>query len=356
VVETNYLHVRLAALDAAGNQIGPASDHVSVQYPMYPRIELESCEVEWLWGEIPRRRIHFTIRLQERFPSTLITSDNVPTTFIIQGSSSQVSPSLEGRSIAVDNISLTEADGTNVTLLGTWYDLPAYFKLIDRWERDARYTFTLEQASSVVTTGSSVRQLCQFTELQLNITCIPGLSPHWQICWGRMLDGDRPPIGSLPGEEPCVIPNLFAVCEESGLESIYRLFTQPLTGRRVSSRDGDQDVQVRFEFSEEITDPRGFRNFLYRSSGHSDNITMMETIADSSRTYKFRMTGFHAIMQDTETLDRYQGERNMLPGRLVFDPPRLEMYFQCDRSYWIEEEARFVEDIETVEYLLAIEE
>jgi hypothetical protein len=351
---TDLLHVRLVPLDAAGNQIGPASDHVSVHYVDYPEIELESCEVEWLWGETPRRHIHFTIRLQGRFPSTLIYPVNAPTTFIIKGSSSQVSPSPEGLSIAVENIILTEADGTNVTLLGTWYELPAYFKVIDQWEDDARYTFTLEQSSSVVATGSSVSQLFQFTELQLNIDCIPGLNPYWQICKGRLLDDDRPPIGSLPGEE-CVSTRLSVMCEESGLEPIYQLFTQPLTGRRVSSRDGDQEVQVRFEFTEEITDPQGFRNFLYRSSGLY-NITMVESIADSSRTYEFRMTGFHAIMQDTETLDWYKGESNMLPGRLVFDPPRLEMYFQSDRSYWIEEEARFVEDIETVEYLLAIEE
>jgi len=349
---SEYLYVRLAPLDAAGNQIEPASDHVSVHCVEYPGIELESCEVEWLWGETPRRRIHFTIGLRGRFPSTLIYGmvNDAPATLIISGGIS-LRPS-SSYLPQIDNISLTEEDGTLVTTLGTWYGLPSYFKVIDRWCEGTRYSFTLEQCSTL---GAVTRTLFDFTDLQLLVECIPGLRDNWRICAGTMRDGDRPPIGDEGIDEVCERPLLSAIWEGSALEPIFRLFTQPLTGRRVSTRDGEHDVQVSFEFPEVIPDARTFRSFLLRNLA-AQKFTMVETISGSSRTYEFRLSGFHAVMYFPEFPgERYGGDTSIKPGRLIFDPPLLEMHFQCDRSYWDSAEGRFVEDIETVDYYLSTE-
>jgi hypothetical protein len=346
---SDYLYVRLAPLDAAGDQIAPASDHVSVHCVAYPTIALGSCSVEWLWGENPRRRIHFTIQLRTRFPSTLIfgTVDDAPATLIISGGTLNLT--VRSWNPILENVSLAEADGTPVTTLATWYGVSSYFKVIDQWCEGNCYSFTLEQSNPRAPFTSS---LLAFTELRLYVECIPGLRPTWPICAGRLLDGDRPPIGAAE-EGVCEPTMLSAQWEESGLGPIFRLFILPLTGRRVSSRDGAQVVQVRFEFPVVIADAEAFRNFLLRNTAFV-SFTMVETIDGSSRTYEFRLSGFHAEMYFPEFPgERYGGATRSEAGRLVYDPPHLEMHFQCDRSHWISEEGRWVEDIETVDYYLS---
>ncbi len=68
---SDVYYLRLVPLDAEGNQIEPASDHVTVDCVDYPLIELAQCSVEHEWGESPLRRIYFSIRMVGEFPSLI---------------------------------------------------------------------------------------------------------------------------------------------------------------------------------------------------------------------------------------------------------------------------------------------
>jgi hypothetical protein len=318
LLSPDFYYLRLAPLDAAGNQIGPASDHVSVVLVEYPGIEQNQFVVQWFWGENPFRRIYLSIYLRGAFPSLypLFESVNAPTTFIIWTGTG----SATGMPDIVDTSSL-EANGTPISLKGTWFGKDAYFMPLDRWVSDAVYGFYVDQTCT---------SLLNLTNINFGFHCIPGLSPAWRICRGRMPDDNRPPIGSV-GSEPCESPALgidIVAGYEGGLLPIYHLFTRRLSGRRVSSRDGEQPVTVRFDFSEAVPTVREFRAFLFRHGPHptGTRITMLETRDGTERSYDFRWHDFYTEIMDIEDQGR-GGATPLYAGRLVYDPPRLEMHF-----------------------------
>jgi hypothetical protein len=313
-------YIRLAPLDSERNQIGPASDHVAILPSSYPGIELSLFSVEWFWGENPYRRVFFELRLLGTFPC--YPEYEVPITFVFWTGAGQyvdhILPDI------IDN-SFTESNGTPLSLTGTWWSRPAYFWTLNKWMRDARYAFYLEQTSE---------SLVSFTDVNMNIECIPGISPHWRICEGSMLEDFRPRIGST-GNEECESPNLSIYIMNGalrgstnygydGLASIYRLFTQHLTGRRVSSIDGEQHVTIEFVFSEPIANSSDFQSFLinHEAGSRTQKITMFETRDGTQHSYDFRLTGFHVGLLEQSTGRWYT-------GRVVFNPDRhrLGMHF-----------------------------
>jgi hypothetical protein len=334
LLNPDMYYLRLAPLDADGNQIGPASDPVTVVCVDYPGIELAQHNIEWEWGESPLRRIYFSIRLIGDFPSLFPIGwdEFTPTTLIIRSRTGRYGGWYEA--VGIEDISLIRSNGVPVTLNGTWYGNDAYFWQLDSWERDAWHSFYYEQTCS---------NLADFTDFNFAIDCIPGIAPDWIICKGSLLDDQIPPIGST---EPCEIPNLFITIDELsvGLGPIYNLFTSRLTGRRVSDRDGVQDVQIRFTFSIDgnVNLPTGaeFRMFILLSSqSYRYAITMEETIDGTLREFDFRWFGFSCEIRNMEDrMDCGSGSYGtpIYSGPLVLDPPRLEMRFD-GLEYYLEQ-------------------
>lgn len=333
----DFLYLRLVPLDGSGNQLPlPASDHVWIHCVDYPGMILESCEVEWIWGEEPRRRFHFTIQLLGEFPSTLVRgSVSAPFTLIIRVPRTtqyyhypleEPHPEPDIIESPVQDVSLTCEDGTDLPRNGVWDKRRSYFKEMYGWESGARYTFTLEQVFPRTSVGSFVDFL-DFIEANLQIYCIPGLTPDLLICEKTMLEDEQPILGSI-GDEPCVKPLLYALWKTSGLDQLYDLFTRPLSGRRVHPRDGEQEVSIRFVFPEPVHSVED----LYQRIGTSptvNSIIMVETIDGREKSYNFWCTGFWAVLNDRETGGCISG-RGAESGHVVFNPPDLQMHFWCD--------------------------
>ncbi|MGE3267950.1 MAG: hypothetical protein AB7P40_04335 [Chloroflexota bacterium] len=359
------LAVRLVPLDAAGNQTDVASDHVSVGCEDPPLITMETCNVEWVWGPLPMRRIEFTIRLGRAFPST---GETAPSTLAIKA----LTPwNINSISRAVlTNVRLLNDDGGETGVSGSWDGNPAYFSGIPRWVEGSLITLTLEQQADAIggSTGQ-VQQLIHFTDLHLLVHCIPGLTPSTYTCGQSLSDGsflEIPCAETFEGhhtEDELHGYDLNAGHIESGFDAVFQLLTRPLSGTRHTVRtiDGDEqederDVTVEFRYTEEFEDAEDFKLYLLRTGpgGGPCSITMVERSGGATTEYAFRMLGFFATMETTaEPFIRYGGTDSISAGRLIFDPPHLRMEFQADRSYWDSSAVRGVEDIEVAEYDLS---
>ena len=352
------LSVRLVAIDAGGNQIGPASDHVSVGCVDVPLINIENCNVEWIWGESPRRRIEIIVRLGRIFPST--GGGPAPSTLLLSGRTSHTTEAIAAS--VCTNRGLSDQDGMETGIAGTWDGYPAYYCRINDWVDGERHVFTLEQEPEAA--GASVgllQHLIHFVDLHVFVHCIPGMTPRMGSCGRLVSDGEF--LGLSCGETyeghfydaELSSSDLFAGHMESGLEPIYHLFTRPLSGIRRSVRTVDdteevdeQDVDVEFHYTETFYDAEDFKLYLMRN----EEVTMIETYGGSTVEYIFRMQGFHAMMAPaTDPHAWYRGEDNTT-GHLVFDPPWMTMRFHRDMSYWDSELGRYIEDLETLEYRL----
>jgi len=315
----DHIYIRLAPLDSEGNQIGPASDSVHIVRSDEPSIEVNLLNVEYFWGENPFRRLTFWVRLGREFPSIypIIGDINVPIpiTFIFYNTCQ----SQWNRPDIVD-IRCTEFDGTPVPLTGMWCGGPAHFWTLDNWEPDSTYTFYLDQTSA---------DLLLFTTFpSLSVQCIPGISPDWNICEGRLLDGKIPGI-EIPCQSQLQV-DILSIGEESrDLAPVYDLLTSHLSGRRVSSIDGEQHVEIEFSFSEPITNEIEFRRFLLNQNyTQGPWINMVETRDSRTYTYDFRLMGFYAEIWDIANRGRWAG-LPLYGGRMVYNPDRhrLGMHF-----------------------------
>lgn len=356
------LSVRLVPLDAAGNQSDVASDHVSVGCVDLPLISMETCNVEWTWGESPMRRIEFTLRLGREFPTT---GEAAPSTLVIAGLTPHT-----GRSIAnsvLTNVRLLNDDRVETGTAGEWNGKPAYFALLPEWTDGGRVTYTLEQrADNAGANAGLLGHLLHFTDLHLLVYCVPGLTPSTYTCGGRMSDGHVPDVscgevfeGRFYDAELRGI-DLHAGEITSGLEPIFELMTSTLTGtkRTVRTVDGEtndrtEDVTIQFRYVEDLEDAEAFELYLMRSTAANSpsTITMLESKGDSLTSYEFQMLGFHATIAPAENrYELYGGSTPGTPGRLIFDPPNLRMEFQIERGTWNEEERRWIDDVETFSY------
>lgn len=383
-----YLQLRVVPLDAEHKQIAPASDHVSVHCVCCPGISMDSCETEWTWGETPRRTVRFTFRLERFFPgffpSTTRVNRDAPATFLIAARTPRT-----GAAALLRDDGLTEEDGTAMARAGTWYWMPdstegpAYFKLIRGWRCGETYTLTLEQSRPGIEYGGDLGRLVHFTDMQLRVYCIPGMEPHWSPFGQPLLDGnvpvipchfdpDAPSWRELSTEDRDVAAmgqELRTGYQESAFGQLYRLFTEPLSGRRtrrfrtVSGLYGDgepeetveyeeNDVRIEFEYAEEMADADQLKSYMRRATteaGEPATITMVETVDGHRQRYEFRMLGWNAYITPHDHPYRLMGYGDY-PGRLVFDPPRLEMHFE--HEYWVED--REVEITDTRDYYLSV--
>ncbi|MCC7364415.1 MAG: hypothetical protein IT303_08575 [Dehalococcoidia bacterium] len=357
------LSVRLVPMDGAGNQVDVASDHVSVGCVDLPLITVESCDVEWTWGESPRRRIEIELRLERAFPAN---GDTERSTLAFAAWTPHTGTSI-ARAV-LENEQLLNDDGIPTGEAGTWEGKPAYFALLPEWVDGARLVYTLEQrATAAEAPVGMLGGLLHFTDLFLRVHCIPGLTPQTYTC-GRMLKDDGVP------EIPCAAEyegryydavlaarDLFAGHSESGLEPIFELFTRPLRGTKHTVRtvdgeeteDREEDVTVEFRYTEDLLDAQDFERYLMRASAANSpcTITLVETIGSRETEYSFRMLGFHATMTKVgERSAWYHGPEGTDPARLIFDPPRLRTTFYRERGRWDEAEGRWIDDVERVEY------
>lgn len=357
------LAVRLVPLRADGSQADVASDHVSVGCVDLPLITLETCSVDWTWGETPNRRTTFTLRLGREFPTG---GDGGRATLAIGGWTPHT-----GRSIAnavLTNEGLLDDDLVGTGTTGTWRGRPAYFDLIPEWTDGLRLSYTLDQTPSAATASTGLLgHLLHFTDLHLVLHCVPGLTPDTYTCGRRLRDDGVPEIPCGAAYEGHFYDatlrssDLFDGHQESGLEPLHRLFTRPLTGTRHSLRtvdgvteESESDVTVEFRYVEEFEDAGEWESYLMRSTalGSPSTITMVESSGGTTTEYDFRMMGFHAMMARTSRPFAWIGGPGTAPGRLVFDPPALRMHFEEDRSEWDDEAGRWVSDVDTITYSL----
>jgi hypothetical protein len=334
------LSVRTVALDAAGNQLGPASDHITVFCVQTPRIRLGPVDTEWTWGDSPQRRVEFTVILEHEFPDAGDGEDEA-STIVVSGLTPHTGAGIANATLT--NVSLTRSDGTEVGEQGIWDGKPAYFIRLASWENGASYTYTLLQERPIPDMRPWAQLLLghflHFTDLYLSVHCAPGLSPSTYIC-GDWLTNDN-----LPHIE-CNQDLYTASIDESGLDAIYELWTRPLSGsRRITRRTDDdeytttRDVQVEFRFTESLHSSEDFRSYLMRNQP----ITLVETCEGEVSEYNVRMDGWDLVLNKL-------GEYAYMLVRAVYNPPRMTLNWQIDRSNWNNEEGRWIEDIETRDY------
>jgi hypothetical protein len=324
----NVYYLRLVPLDAAGNQLEPASDQVTVVCVDYPSIDLAQLRVEYEWGESPLRRIIFSIRLNDEFPSfyPLCTDLNTPISFVVWGAGGGTSM----KPVTWEDIRFIRGNGTELPIVGTWWGQPHRFFQIDDWETDSWHTFYYEQTCN---------DLAGFTDLKFAVDCIPGISLDWTICTGRLTDDERPIIGS---SEPCVNPELnidiydpgHLATYGPGIGEIFHLFTGNLSGTRISGDGVEEFVEVRFRFIIDGTvnfpnyeEFRAFAILGFDSTTYV--ITMEETIGGTTQEYDFRWSGFYAELRNIEDRTVPSGAWGLplYSGPVIFNPPRMELRF-----------------------------
>lgn len=317
-------YLRLVPLDADGNQIEAASDHVTVVCVDSPTIELAQLSVEYDWGESPVRRIFFSIRLNEEFPSFYPQCIDLytPISFVVWGAGGGTVM----RSVTWEDIRFIRDKGTELPLVGTWYGLPHRFFEIDEWETGRWHSFYYEQTCN---------DLAGFTDLKFGVNCIPGISLDWTICKGKLADDEQPYVGSHPCELGVDIYDPGHVATYGpGISEIFNLFTADLSGTRISGDGVEEFVDVRFKFiiDGNVNFPtceefRAFALMCFTSTTYA--ITMEETVGGTTREYDFRWAGFYAELRNIENRARpgFGGGAPLFSGQVIMDPPRLELRF-----------------------------
>jgi hypothetical protein len=287
------VQVRTAILDADGNQVGPATDHVTVHCVPPPAIEIVTESVEYRWGENLARQFDITIRCM----GSICSVDDPfpfpgPATLCIATVPDFSSPGIHGdfsintrciyndEELPVRRVRIPADIVQSDPCMPYSWEKWAYVVDIPEWEPGSIHHFVLEQDFNP---NWARYALWCFLRPRLRVYCAPGLRPSWPYFTS--------PLPQIDYTFDSILNSLVTIsdfCDYSGLQALFDYFSRPFVGHRVSSADGEQDVQIEFEF-DDMSDVEGFADSIGLSTAPVNCVH--ETIDGTTETFKLVLEG-----------------------------------------------------------------